>query len=139
MKSLLGKLGVLFIGLLILGNAGVWGADWKSYDSNEKFSSYYDAQSITHPSKDIVRVWIRLVWTEKGVLSWVNGVGKEYGNLSHSMSLMEINCAEKKCRRLLDSVYDNKGDVIISSHSPKEWAVIIPESVGDGLNKEACK
>ena len=35
MKSLLGKLGVLFIGLLILGNAEVWGADWRLYAETE--------------------------------------------------------------------------------------------------------
>jgi len=29
MKSLLGKLGVIIIGLVIFSNAEVWGADWK--------------------------------------------------------------------------------------------------------------
>ena len=29
MKSLLGKVGVVFIGIAIFGNAEVWGADWK--------------------------------------------------------------------------------------------------------------
>jgi hypothetical protein len=36
MKSLLGKLGVVLIGLIIFGCAEVWGADWKFYGSNEK-------------------------------------------------------------------------------------------------------
>ena len=31
MKSLLGKLGVILIGLAIFGNAEVWGADWKLF------------------------------------------------------------------------------------------------------------
>jgi hypothetical protein len=38
MKSLLGKLGVILIGLAIFGNAEVWGADWKHYGDDEKFS-----------------------------------------------------------------------------------------------------
>ena len=68
MKSLLSKLGALFIGLLILGNAEVWGEDWKHYGNDKKFSAYYDVQSITRPSKNIVRVWLRWDWTEKGVM-----------------------------------------------------------------------
>ena len=56
MKSLLGKLGVILIGLAIFGNAEVWGADWKFYDSNEMFLGYYDAQGIIRPPKTIVRV-----------------------------------------------------------------------------------
>ena len=31
MKSLLGKLGIIIIGLSILGYAEVWGADWKEF------------------------------------------------------------------------------------------------------------
>jgi hypothetical protein len=37
MKSLLGKLGVVLIGLLIFGNAEVWGADWKYYGLWEEY------------------------------------------------------------------------------------------------------
>ena len=70
MKSLSVKLGVILIGLAIFGYAEVWGADWKLYGVHENFSAYYDAQSITRPSKNIVRVWIRWDWTEKGVLDY---------------------------------------------------------------------
>jgi hypothetical protein len=66
MKSLLGKLGVVLIGLAIFGYAEVWGADWKLLGTNEQISTYYDAQSITHPSENIVRVWTRMDFTEKG-------------------------------------------------------------------------
>lgn len=139
MKSLLIKLGVLSIGLLILGNAEVWGADWKPYGSNEQYYYYYDTQSITYPSKNVVRVWGKMDFTEKGVLNWVGELGKRYENLSHVIFLMEINCAEKKSRSLSDSSYDNKGDVIISSHSPSEWRFIIPETMNENLYKEICK
>src|SRR4030042_6325939 len=68
MKSLPVKLGVILIGLVICGCAEVWGEDWKHYGDDEKFSAYYDVQSITRPSKNIVRVWLRWDWTEKGVI-----------------------------------------------------------------------
>jgi hypothetical protein len=95
MKSLLGKLGVLFIGLLIIGNAEVWGADWKLFGVTENYLCYFDASSITRPSKNIVRVWTRKSYTEKGVIGWVGKFGKEYENLSRIIELMEINCVEK--------------------------------------------
>jgi len=37
MKSLSFKLGVILIGLMILGNAEVWGADWKFYGQWEGY------------------------------------------------------------------------------------------------------
>ena len=139
MKSLLGKLGVLFIGLLILGNAEVWGADWKFYDSNELYLGYYDAQGITRPSKNIVRVWIRRDFTEKGVLDVVGKIGKKYKNLSYGIGLVEIDCVEKTIRNLSLTYYDNKGKVIYSSSSPTEWDFIVPDSEGEKLYKEVCK
>jgi len=148
MKSLLVKLGVALIGLLIfvigcqktvLRNESTKGADWKLYNSDEEYLGYYDAQSITRPSKNIVRFWTKSVWTEKGVLSWVKDSGKKYENLSHTIYLQEINCAEKKLRRLSESSYDNMGNVIYSFSSLSEWDFIIPDSTGEILYKEVCK
>jgi hypothetical protein len=139
MKSLSVKLGVILIGLAIFGCAEVWGEDWKLYDSNEDFLSYYDAQRITRPSKNIVRVWTKLDYTEKGVLGRVGKLGKKFENLSHSINLSEINCVKKTRRLLSRTDYDNKGDVIISSPSPLEWTFIIPGSMAESLYKEVCK
>ncbi|MGA2517917.1 MAG: surface-adhesin E family protein [Thermodesulfobacteriota bacterium] len=68
MKSLLGKLGVLSIGLLILGYAEVWGADWKVFGgsvlSKDKTTiGYYDAESIEYLSNGNVTVWTKTVKT----------------------------------------------------------------------------
>jgi hypothetical protein len=139
MKSLSVKLGVILIGLLILGNAEVWGADWKLYVTNELYWAYYDAQSITRPSKNIVRVWTKNNFTEKGVLNWVGDLGKKYENLSYTKVLMEINCVENKLRRLSGSCYDNKGDVISPSSFPSEWDFIPPETIAESLYKAVCK
>ena len=76
MKSLSVKLGVILIGLAIFGCAEVWGADWKLYSSNELYLGYYDAQSITCPSKNIVRVWVKWDCTEKGVIEGGGSLGK---------------------------------------------------------------
>jgi hypothetical protein len=139
MKLLLGKLGVILIGLAIFGYAEVWGADWKFYGATENYLNYYDAQSITPPSKNIVRVWIRMSYTEKGVIEWVMDFGKKYENLSHSITFSEINCIEKTIRSLSVTHYDNKGGAIYSDSSPTKLFFIISESVGENLYKEVCK
>jgi hypothetical protein len=133
------KLGVILIGLAIFGYAEVWGADWKFYGATENYLNYYDAQSITRPSKNIVRVWIKFDYTEKGVMDWVGDFGKKYENLSHSIDLTEINCIEKTIHSLSATHYDNKGGAIYSDSSPTKLFFIIPESVGENLYKEVCK
>ena len=139
MKSLSIKLGVVLIGFLIFGYAEVWGEDWNLYGSSENYLGYYDTQSITRPSKDIVRVWERFNFTEKGVLDMVRKFGKKYENLSHSIDLSEINCVEKTTRYLSKVSYDNKWGVIYSSSSPQELDFVVPESLVENLYKEVCK
>jgi hypothetical protein len=139
MKSLSVKLGVVLIGLLILGNAEVWGADWKPYDHSRNYWGYYDAQSITRPSENVVRVWVKHVYTEEGVMDMVGSFGKIYENLSYSLILNEINCVEKKYRILSAYAKDNKGKVIHSSNDPTSWDFLPPDSMGDRLSKEVCK
>jgi hypothetical protein len=137
MRSLLVKLGV--IGLIIFIYAEVWGADWKNYAVTDYYFPYYDAQSITRPSKNIVRVWVKYNWTEKGIIDCVEKLGKKYENVSHTIALRGINCTEKMARIQSTTYYDNKGGVISSTDSPSEWSFIIPESVDELLYKEVCK
>ena len=139
MKSLLGKLGVILIGLAIFGCAEVWGADWKLYVVHESFSAYYDAQSITRPSKNIVRVQTRSNITELGVLYLMRERGNEYETLSHLIILSEINCIKKTVCSLSITYYDNKGGVIYSSSSPGQFDPIVPGTNVEILYKEVCK
>jgi len=139
MKSLLGKLGVVLIGLAIFSYGEVWGEDWKLLSVHEYYLAYYDTQSITRPSKDIVRLWERFNFTEKGVLDMVRKFGKKYENLSRSIDLSEINCVEKTTRYLSKVSYDNKWGVIYSSSSPQELDFVVPESLVENLYKEVCK
>jgi hypothetical protein len=53
------RIALLVFGLIIISIGDVYGADWKLYSSSDISLVYYDAQSITHPAKNIVRVWER--------------------------------------------------------------------------------
>lgn len=116
-----------------------YGADWKFYSFNDLAESYYDVQSITRPSKNVVRVWERMNFTEKGIMDMVVRFGPSYKNLSFSMCLYEINCIEKKARILSLAHYDDKRDVIHTTSFQGEWTFIIPESVVENLYEEICK
>jgi len=139
MKSLSVKLGVVLIGLFILTYAEVWGEDWKLYGSNDRVFGYYDTQSITRPSQNVVIVWTRWDYKGKGVLFMVGKFGKEYENLSYSKQFLEINCSERKNRGLSLINHDNKGNVIESTSSPSDWNYVTPGSLGESLYKEVCK
>jgi hypothetical protein len=145
MKSLSVKLGVILIGLIIFSYAEVWGEDWKLYFVHEYGLFYYDTQSITHPSKKIIRVLGREDLTEKGVIDVVEDLGKIFENSSHIINLWEINCLERTCRLLSLTYYDKKGGVIYSKSKLTserdliEWDYIIPGTMADSLYKEVCK
>ncbi len=69
MKSLV-RVGVVpIVGLLILGYAEVWGADWKYFGGavlakGEEAISFYDAETVEVLSDGNVRVWIK-AFTDK--------------------------------------------------------------------------
>ncbi len=140
MKSLSAKLGVVLVGLAIFGYVEVWGADWKCHGETDDGTFFYDATSITHPSKNIVRVWTRIVFTEKGVIGTVGKFGSRFENLGHALNLWEFNCS-KKMGRLLTTIYYSKNGEVMEDfkHDMATWELVPPASVIDDLYKAVCK
>lgn len=125
--------------LTLLSIAGIGNAaDWKAYTSNENCWALYDTQSITHPSKNIVRVRTKWILTDKGIKYFVEVFGKEFENVRYSIDLIEINCAEKKTHTLSDTKYDYDGKIIGSIKSPTAWMSIDPGTVNEALYKGVC-
>jgi len=139
MKSLSVKLGVVLVGLAIFDYAEVWGADWKLYDKNDSFSYYYDTQSVSYLSKNMVRVWLRIDVKEKGLIDMGEALGRKLENLRYMVGLIEFNCLEKKNRSLSLTLYDEKGYPIFYDDKSMNWEFIVPESVEDVLYQEVCK
>ena len=138
MKPLSIKLSaVLVIGLIMTGYAEVWGADWKLYSRTDLGDYYYDAESLTRPSKNVVRLWTELFHSEEGKTQSMKVVGIEFGM---SVALQEIDCANNMSRLLRITHYDNDGMIIYSeSLAEPKWNYIIPESMADILYKTICK
>ena len=135
-KSLSVKLGVLSVGLLIIGNAAVWGADWKVLGKTEVITLYYDVESITRPAKNIVRVWTKNIFSEE----YTKTFGKQYEEVDHNLTLIEYNCAERKYNILSVHTYSKDGKIIdSSSHDKPNWKFVRPESLEENLYKAVCK
>ena len=144
MKSLSVKVGVvLFIfGLIILGNIEVWGADWRVYGepASDIGVYYYDADSISSPSKNIVRVWEKVVYSAKGVISHIEELGELYENLSYTVTLWEVDCVQKK-EQILKTNWYSKDETSLSSteFQKTSWTFVNPDSMGEALYEVVCK
>jgi hypothetical protein len=115
-----------------------WGADWKSYMTDDFAGWFYDAGTIIRPSKDTRRVWGKIVYTDKGVMQRVaqmeaisrkyrelaskyndleakelasqyNALASKYKDLNYEQNLIEINCAKRKSRTLEGTSYSKAG------------------------------
>jgi hypothetical protein len=142
MKSLSVKLGVILIGLAILSYAEAWGADWKLFAETDLYECFYDMKDTTPSSKNIMDVWTKLEYTEKGITGIVKQFGKHYADLSYSLELWEINCAEKKDRILSITEYSAEGRILYGNSvkgRPPAWKIILRESVDESLYKAVCK
>ncbi len=138
--------GFILVGVVIYGYGKVLGADWKLYAESDFANYYYDAEDIIRPSENIVRVWSRTLYTEKGVNQWkAKKFGKvvqkfRYENLSNSTNLWEINCAKKMHHILSSTFYSKDGSVIESYNFDRaNWISIRPDSPGESLYKTVCK
>jgi Surface-adhesin protein E len=142
MKLMIGKLMIIVAtGLLLFGNAEVWGENWKFVLKNQAGDDgYYDADSVIRPSKGNVRVLTKVVFSEKSVNREVEKFGSSYKDMTHRVILFEMNCNEKKGAFLEVTTYSKKG-TIISSIKPDEaiWTDNPPKSIGEGLYKLLCK
>jgi hypothetical protein len=125
---------------ILFGYSVVWGADWKQVRSTGSATLYYDTEEITHPSKDIVKVLTKWVYTEKGIRNAKEIFGEKYENLSYSIKSYEIKCTDRTSRILSITDYNKDGTVISSdSKTNPEWSHISPESVLETLYKMVCK
>jgi len=139
MNSLSGKLGVIVIGLAILSYSEVWGEDWKLFKKTEDAKFYYDKKDVTHLTKKIVKVWIKQVYTEKGVIDMVNLIRPRYENLGYSINSLEFDCGAKLLRFLSMAYYSKEEGILDLENPPDKWESIFPNSMFDALYKKACK
>jgi hypothetical protein len=143
MNSLTIKLGIIFfiIGLSIFGYAEVWGQDWKYYGETYIGRWLYDAKSLTRPSRDIVRIQEKQIYTEEGVYFMKKEMEDRGENLSYSIALEEIDCRNKKFRVLQITHYSKSGEILFFHNCSdiRYWEYVVPNTVKEILLKAVCK
>ncbi len=133
---------LLFIGVAILGCEEAWAKDWRQYAKTDLYECFYDAEDVIRSSQDTVEVWTKLEYPQKGVIDMLIKFGKHYENLSYSLELREINCAEKKYRLLSITAYSAEGNTLYTDQAgsrPPPWKAISRESVEESLYKVLCR
>jgi hypothetical protein len=138
MKSLLLGLGVILIGLTIFGYSEVWGANWISYGQTNLSLHYFDLESISRPSENVLIVWVKYEYTNAGIIAAVERLGDKYIDLSESRSLYEINCKQKKYRCLSSTDYSKDGTILNEFSTPMAWKYMVPKSNIESLYKLFC-
>jgi hypothetical protein len=119
---------------LPLGLTEVWGADWKYFGQTQSASYFFDVESMIR-QENIVRVWVKAVYSEKGRLDEEGKLGGDYGNLTDSIALVEINCKNKWHHVSMVIVHSMEGKVIISEGGKRQQDFKIPESILESFCK----
>ncbi len=130
------------IGFGVFGCVEGRAEDWRLYAKTDSYECFYDAQDTIRSSEGNVTVWTRLEYTERGVTEMVRKFGKHYENLSYSLELLEINCAEKKHRLLSITAYSVKENILYTDQAgsrPPPWKIISRGSVEESLYRALCE
>jgi hypothetical protein len=135
----------VFVAFIIFSYVEAWGEDRMFYGGNDKYTCFYDLKRINRLSHNVVRVSDYQYYTKEGKDLMIRKLGGKYENLSHTMTLWEINCAEKKFRFLSLTHYSKENSpiyswqLLYSSDSSTEWTSFTSGSLGEGLYKAVCK
>jgi len=102
---------------------------------------YYKPKSITHPSKDTVRLQIKVVTKCNDAKDWSV---KEHPNCtnvpwSYVTTTTEINCSAGQDRDIESVGYNKEGEPAGSSSEETEWSDILPGSNTDTLYHLMCR
>lgn len=136
MKSLLGRLGVILIGLSIFGCAEMRGGHWEVFSSTDLYEGFYYVSKSHFLYKDtVVQVSVKLEYTKKGIAEYVKEFGKDYENLSYSLQSWEVDCRAKKERILSNRRYSVEGNLI----NTKSAKGRLSQSLGKSLSEAVCK
>lgn len=126
--------------LSVHGHAGTE-EDWTLYGVSKYLILFYDAKSITHPSKDIVKLWIKSVSKCNDKEEWEI---KNHPNCANAewlyvLTLIEIDCSSKQDRDIKSVGYSKEGGPVQSSpDEASQRSDIVPESYTETLYKILC-
>ncbi|MEN6318843.1 MAG: surface-adhesin E family protein [Syntrophaceae bacterium] len=145
MRTVSAVISISLLIILLLVNPVIGSSDWEEYWRFQGDIYSYNKDNIKHRTKNIVQVWSKVVYSDKGREKLIQimrnrGMSTEgYDKLAHSIDLSEIDCKKKMCQLLSVTHYDTDGSVLYSGSSDKpRWKYIVPDSIFDPLRKIVC-
>ncbi|MGA2319004.1 MAG: surface-adhesin E family protein [Thermodesulfobacteriota bacterium] len=140
MKSLSLSLGVILvaIGFTLFYHAEVWGEDWRLYGQDGFASYYYDADKTIRPSKNIVRVWGKVIYAKEGVTELATRLGKGFRTLNFSIDLYEFNCEKREYKELQRTFFSQRA-TYLGEQSDLSGGYVNQGSIQEKLYKIICK
>lgn len=125
------SIAIVFLVFSAASAAPACGEEWRHLATNENgVPVYYDAESIAPSGRD--RVCIRV----KAVFSGSASPAAGLGDYSHSLSLLEVDCAGRQYIIRQTTVFDSEGRAL-SVYSPR-WGDLPPEPQMESLFRTAC-
>ncbi len=142
-RVLLLSLFILFVGF----HPDAKAAEWTPFVEDQAFKHFYDKQSIAHLPNQMIRVAIKVDPKGKEGRDFLLKIRQQIGlplegyeNYGFSLTVMEIDCANKRKRILQSEDYNKKGEQLDTQSSPNpKWAEIHPNSVHGLYQKALCK
>jgi hypothetical protein len=136
-------------GLLALGSLAE-AAEWVRYGTAEPQGCpfYYDAASVRHLSKDLVRVWNKREAINQECIDWEIGNRRRfdlptagYEQYSHTLTLLEVNCSTGQLRQvaMADHGTDGMLSYVGDGADLGGWITVPPESGLESLYRQVCK
>jgi hypothetical protein len=133
-----GLTGVALV-MLLLACSMAEGAKWVSLLSDPEGNEWYiDVESIVRPSTDTVKVWIKMVYSDKRKANIASQLGPKYDDLKESEILFEHRCDTREVRSSAGIDYDSQGHVIASHTFENPWKAITPGTNGELVYKLVC-
>lgn len=117
---------------LINTNAVAAWTEFSGSSGNGSVNIYF-SQATTRNKDHVVRVW-----QMKNYATPQTADNKTYLSVK---SLLEVNCKTKMLRIMADTNYHQnmgRGQSIVKSNSPTEWASIAPDVTGEAMRKLYC-
>ena len=129
---------VILSGFFLLSHSNAWGAEWKYCGQTPKASYFYDAESMIR-RENIVKVWLKAVYSEEGRSDEAEKLGGKCGNLTDSVALVKIDCKNRWQHVAMLMVYSMEGKVMISGFEERQRDFMIPGSILKSLYRMVCK
>jgi len=133
---------LFFITFLGLPHGEAWGEDWKLCTQSEDGTVYYyDPTRVTHVSEGVLKFWGKAIPSPEAVKKFAK-IDPKFKGLHHIISLIEMNCTERKRRSLWIIFYDKNGVAIENvdlKPGESDWEIILPESAQDDLLDALCE